>query len=308
MAAVPDFDMIVMGSGTGGTVTGVAKKVKEKCPKCTVVVVDPKGSIIFDKGRPNLFFVEGIGGDFIPDVLDKSVIDMVEKPDDYASFNMAREIIKREGLLCGGSSGAAMVSAIRAAKKLNLGAGKRVVVILPDGIRNYMTKFVTDQWMEAYLFKEPPERKQIWWNKSISNLPLNRSVPKVSENTSCRDALAAMGTTNNVALVINEDGFFKGVLSKNSLRSEATNPKKSNSTKLALDEPVILHVMKTYYKIVENRGNPTVGLASRILDIAPFVIIVEARYDNDELKGYIPKGIVTTEQVLEYIIEEESKN
>lgn len=55
-----------------------------------------------------------------------------------------------------------MISAIRAAKKLNFGAGKRVVVILPDGIRNYMTKFVTDQWMEAYLFKEPPERKQVY--------------------------------------------------------------------------------------------------------------------------------------------------
>lgn len=308
IAAVGDFDMIVMGSGTGGTVTGVAKKVKEKCPKCVVVAVDPKGSIIFDKGSPNLYFVEGIGGDFVPDVLDKTFIDQIEKPNDYDSFNMAREIIKKEGILCGGSSGAAMISAIRAATALKLGAGKKVVVILPDGIRNYMTKFVCDQWMEAHLFKEPPERKLLWWNRCISNLKINRSVPQISDNSTVYKALSAMGNDNNVALVINDDGFFRGVLTKNSLRQEATNPKIEESI-LNLNDPVNRHYIKTYYKIVENRGNPTVGLASRILDIAPFVIIVEAYYDNnrDLLKGYIPKGIVTPEHILEYIIEHQEK-
>ncbi|KAG6450000.1 hypothetical protein O3G_MSEX006343 [Manduca sexta] len=308
LSLVPDLDMIVIGAGTGGTVSGVAKKVKERRPDCVVVVVDPKGSIIFDEGRPNLYFVEGIGGDFVPDVLDKSLIDIIEKPNDYDAFNMSREIIKKEGLLCGGSSGAAMISTIRAVKKLKLGAGKRVVVILPDGIRNYMTKFVTDQWMEAHLFKEPPEREFMWWDRCISNLTINRSVPLVKEQCSCIAALAAMGSENSVALVINDEGFFKGVLTKNSLRSEATNPKKSGN--IDFKEPVNRHMIKTYYKIVENRGNPTIGLASRILDITPFVIIVEAYYNTNnktQLKGYIPKGIVTPEHVLDYIIEHQNK-
>ncbi|XP_028033945.1 cystathionine beta-synthase-like [Bombyx mandarina] len=291
LALVPDVDMIVMGSGTGGTVTGVAQKVKEKCPKCIIVTVDPQGSLIFGEGPADLYFVEGIGGDFVPDVLDKSVIDKVEKPNDYDAFNMSREIIKKEGLLCGGSSGAAMISAIRAAKKLNFGAGKRVVVILPDGIRNYMTKFVCDQWMEAHLFKEPPEREFLWWNRCISNLTLNRTVPRLLENNTCIEALAAMGSENNVALVVNDEGFFKGVLTKDSLRSEATNPKKAG--RIDFNEPVNRHLIKTYYKIVENRGNPTVGLASRILDIAPFVIIVEAYYENSNKKQFKVQAIKT---------------
>ncbi|KAJ0173615.1 hypothetical protein K1T71_010764 [Dendrolimus kikuchii] len=310
LAAVGDLDMIVMGSGTGGTVTGVARKVKERCPKCVVVGVDPKGSIIFDSGSPNLYFVEGIGGDFVPEVLDKSLIDTIEKPNDYDSFNMAREIIRKEGLLCGGSSGAAMVSAIRAAKNLKLGAGKKVVVILPDGIRNYMTKFVCDQWMEAHLFKEPPERHSLWWNRCISNVEINRSVPQISEQSTVADALAAMRDKNDVTLVINDDGYFRGVLSKNSLRHAATNPKKEGCGVLNLRDPVNRHYIKTYYKIVENRGKPTLGLASRILDIAPFVIVVEACHDYDGkiLKGYIPKGIVTPEIMLEYILTHQEKN
>ncbi|XP_047033986.1 uncharacterized protein LOC124640314 [Helicoverpa zea] len=271
--ALGTVDMFVMGSGTGGTVTGVARKLKERCPNCIVVTVDPQGSIIFGEGKPVLYFVEGIGGDFVPDVLDKSVIDKVVKPNDHQAFNMSREIIKKEGLLCGGSSGAITYSAIQAAKELNLGPGKKVVVILPDGIRNYMTKFVSDQWMEAHLFKKPPERDFPWWNRCISNLNIVRGIPTVKESNSCKDALAAMGTHKNVAFVVNDKGFLKGVVSKDSLRSEATNPKKKGN--LDFNDVVSKYVMKKHYKIVENRGNPTVGLAARILDIAPFVVVVE---------------------------------
>lgn len=85
--------------------------------------------------------------DFIPTVLDRSVVDMWIKTEDYESLNAARELIRQEGLLCGGSSGAAFSAAIKIAK--NLPADKRLVILFPDGIRNYMTKFVSDQWMEA---------------------------------------------------------------------------------------------------------------------------------------------------------------
>ncbi|KAJ8714042.1 hypothetical protein PYW08_007662 [Mythimna loreyi] len=295
-------DMFVMGSGTGGTVTGVGRKLKEKCPGCIIVTVDPQGSIIYGEGEPVLYFVEGIGGDFVPDVLDKSVIDKVVKPNDYQSFNMSREIIRKEGLLCGGSSGAITYSAIEAAKEYKLGRGKKVVVILPDGIRNYMTKFVSDQWMEANLFQEPPERDFLWWKRCISNLKIIRSVPAVKERSSCLDALAAMGAHGSVAFVVNDDGFLKGVVSKDSLRSEATNPKKKGN--LDFNDSVIKYVMKKHYKIAENKGNPTVGLAARILDIAPFVVVVE-EYVNGNNNGpeFIPKGIITSEIVLDYIIE-----
>ncbi|XP_075983052.1 cystathionine beta-synthase-like [Anticarsia gemmatalis] len=304
--ALGSIDMFVMGSGTGGTVTGVARRLKEHNPNCVIVTVDPKGSIIFGEGKPVLYFVEGIGGDFVPEVLDKSVIDKVVKPNDYQSFNMSREIIRKEGLLCGGSSGAITYSAIQAAKELNLGRGKKVVVILPDGIRNYMTKFVSDQWMEAHLFKEPPEREFMWWKRSITNLKVNRTVPAVKEHQSCLEALNAMGTKNNVAFVINDDGFLKGIVTKDSLRSEATNPKKKGS--LDFSDVVINHVMKKYYKIAENSGNATVGLASRILDIAPFVVVVEDLLNgNNNITGSIPKGILTSEVVLDYIVSHQNQ-
>ena len=85
--------------------------------------------------------------DFVPTVLDRSMVDSWVKSDDAESFTAARELIKHEGLLCGGSSGSALASALKLAK--NLPADKRVVVLLPDSIRNYMTKFVSDTWMEA---------------------------------------------------------------------------------------------------------------------------------------------------------------
>lgn len=85
--------------------------------------------------------------DFVPTVLDRNIVDMWVKTEDCESLNAARALIRQEGLLCGGSSGAALAAAIKIAK--NLPADKRLIVLLPDGIRNYMTKFVSDQWMEA---------------------------------------------------------------------------------------------------------------------------------------------------------------
>lgn len=88
--------------------------------------------------------------DFIPTVLDRNIVDAWIKTKDKESFHLARELIKEEGLLCGGSSGAALSAALNVAK--DLPADKRVVVLLPDGIRNYMTKFVADLWMESRNF------------------------------------------------------------------------------------------------------------------------------------------------------------
>lgn len=93
--------------------------------------------------------MEGIGYDFIPTVLDRQLVDKWYKTRDEESFIVARQLISMEGLLCGGSSGSAMSSALKAAKDLKLGAGDRLVVILPDGVRNYMTKFVDESWMNA---------------------------------------------------------------------------------------------------------------------------------------------------------------
>ncbi len=143
-------DMLVASAGTGGTITGVAKRIKEKNPKCIVVGVDPVGSILAGPGPEKSYLVEGIGYDFIPDVLDRSLIDVWAKTEDKESFVMARRLIREEGLLCGGSSGSTMWGALKEAKKLK--AGQNCVVILSDGVRNYMTKFVEPAWMKEHGF------------------------------------------------------------------------------------------------------------------------------------------------------------
>jgi cysteine synthase len=139
-------DMIVMGAGTGGTITGVAKRVKESCPKAIIVGADPEGSILAGGDKIHSYKVEGIGYDFIPDVFDRSLVDEWVKTNDKTSFQLARRLIREEGILCGGSCGSAMMATLHAAKKLK--KGQRCVVILPDGIRNYMTKFVDPEWMK----------------------------------------------------------------------------------------------------------------------------------------------------------------
>ena len=146
-----DLDMVVISVGTGGTITGIAKRLKEEMPAIKIVGADPEGSILGGGEKVSSYLVEGIGYDFIPDVLDNSLIDEYIKTKDEESFIMARRLIKEEGLLCGGSCGATMVAALRAASKLK--NGQNCLVILADGIRNYMTKFPNDSWMKENGFE-----------------------------------------------------------------------------------------------------------------------------------------------------------
>ena len=151
-----DFDdslkMVVAGVGTGGTITGMAKRLKEECPGITIIGVDPFGSILGGGDEVFPYHVEGIGYDFFPDVLDNDLIDEYIKLPDPESFQMARRIIKEEGLLIGGSSGGAVWAALQVAARLK--KGDKCLVILPDSVRNYLTKFVDDEWMAENDFFE----------------------------------------------------------------------------------------------------------------------------------------------------------
>ena len=144
------IDMLVAGVGTGGTITGIAKKMKEKLPEIEIIGVDPYGSILGGGDKVHSYKVEGIGYDFFPDVLDNSLIDHYVKIHDKESFLMARRLIKEEGLFVGGSSGGAVWAALQTAKKLN--KNQNCVIILPDSIRNYISKFVDENWMDKNNF------------------------------------------------------------------------------------------------------------------------------------------------------------
>jgi cystathionine beta-synthase len=163
-----DLAMIVIGAGTGGTLTGISKKIKQVAPHIKMIAVDPVGSILapskntvtYEKGMCMTYKVEGIGYDFIPDCLDQCAADEWVKVDDRESFLMARRLIREEGLLCGGSSGSAVAAAIKIAST-QLTKGQTCLVVLPDSIRNYMSKFLSDDWMVANEFLEDPNIQRI---------------------------------------------------------------------------------------------------------------------------------------------------
>jgi len=145
------LDYCVMTAGTGGTLTGVARKLKEKVPGVKIVGVDPEGSILAGPGPIHSYKIEGIGYDFIPDVLDRGLVDEWIKSEDRPSFLVARRLIRQEGILSGGSAGSAVWAALQIARRE---PGKRIVVILADSVRNYLTKFLDDRWMRENGFSE----------------------------------------------------------------------------------------------------------------------------------------------------------
>ncbi|CAH0728293.1 unnamed protein product, partial [Brenthis ino] len=297
-----DVDMVVIGAGTCGTVSGIGHKIKERCPKCVVVGVDPYGSILAEPEELNatdinMYEVEGIGYDFLPRSLDRKIIDKWVKTEDSASLQMARRLIKEEGLLCGGSGGAAMYGAILAAKSLK--AGQKCVVLLPDNIRNYMTKFISDQWMEARDFKSYPNNDSVWWwNKPLTeNEELIQKTPSISETSSTLEAITTLRANKSPLVnIVNDKGSIVGVFTSDNTRKRMVNLSSS------LNEKLENYTVKKFYKLDISK-KPTLGVVSRTLDIAPYVVIVKTVASGSVQS---PLGIITSEDLLIHVASHKS--
>ena len=149
----------VAGIGTGGTITGTGRYLKEASHGAvTVVGADPVGSIYSNPDDIHQYYVEGVGEDFLPKAYDPSIPDDVVQIGDAESFLMTRRLAREEGLLVGGSSGLAVAAALRYARAHHLGADALVVVLLPDSGRGYLTKIFSDDWLRAHGFGEVVER------------------------------------------------------------------------------------------------------------------------------------------------------
>jgi cystathionine beta-synthase len=150
------IDVLVAGMGTGGTITGTSRYLKEKNPAIKVVGVDIQGSLLYEtwkRGRipeaPHLktYKIEGIGEDFLPGTLNLNLLDEVVQVDDRSSFQTARRLLQEEGIFAGGSSGSAVAGLLKSEVVRRLKPGQIAVVILPDSGNRYLSKFYDDTWM-----------------------------------------------------------------------------------------------------------------------------------------------------------------
>lgn len=150
----------VAGMGTGGTISGIGRYLKEQNPRVKVIGVDPIGSILYELHKSGEYTqaesykVEGIGEDFLPSTTDLSVIDEVVRVNDRECFLMTRRLVREEGIFVGGSCGAAVAGAIKYARDRNLGPDDQVVIILPDSGSRYLSKVFDDDWMRENGFLE----------------------------------------------------------------------------------------------------------------------------------------------------------
>ena len=267
------LDACVMTAGTGGTITGVARKLKEKVPGVHIVGVDPVGSILAGPGPVSTYKVEGIGYDFIPDVLDRDLVDEWIKSEDRESFLMARRLIRQEGMLCGGSSGSAVWAARKIAKRL--GPGKRIVVILPDSVRNYMTKFLDDRWMKENGFTESQ-----WETSSVGDLlrsmPRRKLITATSGDT-VADSVMAMKEHGVSQLPVVDEGRLVGIVTESDLLAKLVDGRASLASAVA-------EVMFRNVRTVDARND-----ASKLLELFGEGLVGLVVGDAGELLGIVSK-------------------
>ncbi|XP_037552580.1 cystathionine beta-synthase [Nematolebias whitei] len=295
-------DMLVAGAGTGGTITGIARKLKERCPNIKIVGVDPEGSILaepeeLNKTDKTQYEVEGIGYDFIPTVLDRSIVDTWYKSKDEESFNMSRMLIRDEGLLCGGSSGTAMAAAVNVAKELK--EGQRCVVILPDSIRNYMSKFLNDKWMVQKGFLREEDlmvKKPWWWNLKLQSLNLSAPLT-VQPTVSCQQTIKILKEKGfDQAPVVDDTGVILGMVTLGNILSSIL------AGKIKVSDPVSKVLYKQFRQI---RLTGSLGKLSRILETDHFALVVHEQIqyltDGSTVLKQMVFGVVTAVDLLNFV-------
>lgn len=287
-----DFDVFVAGVGTGGTITGCGRYFKEKMgDKVKIIGIDCEGSIIAhyartgEMGEARPYVIEGIGEDFIPDNYDFDMIDDFEIVGDKESFIMTRKLLKQEGIYAGGSAGAAVLGAIKYAKKLK--EPKKILVLLHDSGNRYASKIFNDDWMSDNNYLDSSFNVQI--NEIIKDLGKeNQKMITIPDTATVGDAIKLMDEHNISQLPVMSKDSVGGIVSESNLLKPVFQGE------FTLDDSISLACHNKFKTIDANQ------LLSDVADalLQKEVVIVT--------KGNKPANILTNIDILHYINDRES--
>ena len=276
-----EIDVFVAGMGTGGTISGCGKYFKDKKPGFQVVGVDPIGSLYYEyvkTGRmtkPFSYYVEGIGEDFLPGTMNLKIIDTIMRVDDKECFLMTRELVRQEGLFCGGSCGAAVAGAIRYAEQLG-DDKKNIVVLLPDSAQKYLSKIFDDEWMRSNGFLE--EEDPLGTVRDLlAQKRQQRGIVTAKRSDSLRNVIGMMKEHGISQIPVMDDrGRLSGLVSEiDMLNYLLTHP---GSMDVAVDE-----LVEADYATVTPQTK--IKLLKNIFNDAKLVCVLE----RDEMVGVITK-------------------
>jgi cystathionine beta-synthase len=282
---------VVLGMGTGGTISGVGKYLKEQNSDVQIIGVDTTGSILLETWQrghipediePTTYKVEGIGEDFLPSTLDLSVIDDVIRVTDKESFLWTRRLVKEEGIFCGGSSGSAIAVAVRYAQ--NLPPERLVVVILPDSGSRYLSKVFDDKWMRENGFLEVE-----WGEVSLYEVLASKSTQGlITANVGDRisDVITKM-KEHDISQVpaLNPDGSLVGLVTEVDLLMHMLNgehPHTPDESVAAIIQPAeaifaaqtsleeVLPSIVDGYVVLVTEANRPIGILTKI-DVLDFI-------------------------------------
>ena len=209
-----ELDVFVAGMGTGGTISGTGKYLKQKKPDIKLVGVDPVGSLYYDfvkSGRitkPFTYKVEGIGEDFFPSTMNLKILDEIIRVDDKECFLMTRDLVRLEGLFVGGSGGAAVAGAIKYAK----GSGRKenILVLMADAASKYISKIFNDEWMRENGFLD--EEKSLGTVRDLLGGRPATSVVTASSTAKVREVIDTMKSHGISQVPVLENGKLRGMV------------------------------------------------------------------------------------------------
>lgn len=218
----------VAGIGTGGTISGVGRYLKEQNPDVIIVGADPEGSVL-SGGSPRPWKVEGIGEDFVPKTFNSQVVDEWVRVGDAEAFYTARQLAKREGILVGGSSGTAVAAALRFARRLD--HNHLVVALCADTGRNYMSKMFDDEWLREnnLLTEVPPPQHSL---KDLLQLRGSRKLVTITPDATAEDAIKLLQLTGISQLPVLKDGKPVGSVQEVTLARVLHDNKDPNQVKI----------------------------------------------------------------------------